>query len=391
MKNNILNYLKKQKWFFGIRPDFSLFLHSIKRLGCREHLKKYYGKEFTESLLIPIDDDFPIRIFNLNQAKKFHRFSEEKIFRNPKILSSYIERDNILWEKILRLTQNLNKLIINQKYEKGFKLFLKILELYKLGNSNFIIIFSLGLKLEENKDKIKNIKNILKKHDFWRNSIFFKEEKMENSLLKFLNLLFKSRNLKIDIQLIKKYLIFNEIIKWINKRISDKDILRIINLRKKQGFVFLNLRKTRKEIIDDKIVINKIRKYFSGLNNKDDVKKDEISGEVSFKSDKKIKGKVVLIKDKSKLIDKNKLLKNNILVSIQTTPHYIPYLKNVKAIITDEGGITCHAAIVSREMKKPCIIGTKIATKILKDDDLVEVDANKGIVKILKRAKEKKK
>jgi pyruvate,water dikinase len=52
--------------------------------------------------------------------------------------------------------------------------------------------------------------------------------------------------------------------------------------------------------------------------------------------------------------------------------------------VTDEGGVTCHAAIVAREMKKPCIIGTKIATKVLKDGDLVEVDANKGVVKILK-------
>jgi len=55
--------------------------------------------------------------------------------------------------------------------------------------------------------------------------------------------------------------------------------------------------------------------------------------------------------------------------------------------VTDEGGITCHAAIISRELKKPCIIGTKIATKVLKDGDLVEVDADKGIVKILKKAK----
>jgi pyruvate,water dikinase len=51
--------------------------------------------------------------------------------------------------------------------------------------------------------------------------------------------------------------------------------------------------------------------------------------------------------------------------------------------VTDEGGITCHAAIVAREMKKPCIIGTKIATKILKDGDMVEVDAESGVVRIL--------
>jgi len=56
-------------------------------------------------------------------------------------------------------------------------------------------------------------------------------------------------------------------------------------------------------------------------------------------------------------------------------------MKKAVAFVTDEGGITCHAAIISREMKKPCIIGTKIATRALKDGDLVEVDANKGVVR----------
>jgi pyruvate,water dikinase len=50
------------------------------------------------------------------------------------------------------------------------------------------------------------------------------------------------------------------------------------------------------------------------------------------------------------------------------------------------GGITCHAAIVSRELNIPCVIGTKIATRVLKDGDLVEVDAEKGIVRLLKKA-----
>jgi pyruvate,water dikinase len=67
-----------------------------------------------------------------------------------------------------------------------------------------------------------------------------------------------------------------------------------------------------------------------------------------------------------------------------TTPNYLIAMKRAVAFVTDEGGITCHAAIVAREMQKPCIIGTKIATQVLKDGDLVEVDANKGIVKIIK-------
>jgi pyruvate,water dikinase len=58
-------------------------------------------------------------------------------------------------------------------------------------------------------------------------------------------------------------------------------------------------------------------------------------------------------------------------------------MKKAGAFITDGGGILSHAAIVARELKKPCIIGTKSATQILKDGDLIEVNANNGIVKIL--------
>ena len=68
-----------------------------------------------------------------------------------------------------------------------------------------------------------------------------------------------------------------------------------------------------------------------------------------------------------------------------TNPQMIPFIKKAVAIITDEGGITCHAAIISREMKKPCITGTKNATQLLDTGDLIEVDANKGIVKIIKK------
>ncbi len=75
--------------------------------------------------------------------------------------------------------------------------------------------------------------------------------------------------------------------------------------------------------------------------------------------------------------------KGDILVTSMTRPEFVPLMKQAAAIITNEGGITCHAAIVSRELKIPCIIGTKNATQILKDGDMVEVDANKGIINII--------
>ncbi|MHA1678020.1 MAG: PEP/pyruvate-binding domain-containing protein, partial [Promethearchaeota archaeon] len=73
-----------------------------------------------------------------------------------------------------------------------------------------------------------------------------------------------------------------------------------------------------------------------------------------------------------------------ILVTGMIRPEYLPLAKKALAIITDEGGITSHAAIIARELNKPCIIGTNNATRILKTGDLVEVDANKGLVKKIK-------
>lgn len=64
-----------------------------------------------------------------------------------------------------------------------------------------------------------------------------------------------------------------------------------------------------------------------------------------------------------------------------TNPDLVTAMKIAGAIVTDLGGITSHAAIVSRELNIPCVIGTKIATKVFKDGDMVEVDANRGDVR----------
>ena len=107
----------------------------------------------------------------------------------------------------------------------------------------------------------------------------------------------------------------------------------------------------------------------------------EIKGQIASVGKVRAKAKILFA---AREIEK--LNEGDILVTTMTTPDFVPAMKKASAIITDEGGITSHAAIVSRELKIPCIIGTQIATKVLKDGDLVEVDANKGIVKILKKS-----
>jgi len=81
--------------------------------------------------------------------------------------------------------------------------------------------------------------------------------------------------------------------------------------------------------------------------------------------------------------DLHKMRKGDILVAIATDPDIVPAMKIAAAIVTEQGGVTSHAAIVSRELAVPCVIGTKIATKWLKDGDRIEVDATKGIVRKL--------
>lgn len=79
---------------------------------------------------------------------------------------------------------------------------------------------------------------------------------------------------------------------------------------------------------------------------------------------------------------------DTVVVTRMTRPQFNHLFGRARAIITDEGALLSHAAILAREYNVPTIIGTKIATQVLKDGDLVEVDADRGIVTILERAKE---
>lgn len=81
--------------------------------------------------------------------------------------------------------------------------------------------------------------------------------------------------------------------------------------------------------------------------------------------------------------DTKHVLDGDVLVANTTHPNYLPAMKRAVAFVTNEGGMISHAATVARELKTPCIVGTKVATEVLIDGDMVEVDATKGIVRKL--------
>lgn len=104
-----------------------------------------------------------------------------------------------------------------------------------------------------------------------------------------------------------------------------------------------------------------------------------IKGNVAFPGN--VRGRARVILDHG---DGVKFLKGDILVTICATPMMMSLIQKASAIVTNEGGISCHAAIISRELKKPCVMCTKNATTLIKDGDWIEVDAERGIVRIVK-------
>lgn len=152
----------------------------------------------------------------------------------------------------------------------------------------------------------------------------------------------------------------------------DKNILEI----RSNHYVFYDNNLITTETLDE--IIKKIGNSIVSEEQEIDTSAKEIKGQIAMKG--KVEGIVRIISKKSEI---EKLQNGEILIATMTTPDYIPAMKKASAFVTDEGGITCHAAIIAREMKKPCIIGTKIATKVFKDGDMVEVDAEKGIISLI--------
>jgi len=135
-------------------------------------------------------------------------------------------------------------------------------------------------------------------------------------------------------------------------------------------------------ILSGKIADDRFREFVpvENLSNIDNVK-----GTIAMKG--KIVGKVLLFQWGDDMNEKIKKITKNekfVLVTGQTRPQIMPLIVKCSAIVTDEGGITSHSAIVSRELGIPCVVGTRIATRVFKDGDRVEVDANTGIIRILK-------
>jgi phosphohistidine swiveling domain-containing protein len=178
-----------------------------------------------------------------------------------------------------------------------------------------------------------------------------------------------SRRFRVKVEMIE-YMFFWEIARLFEK---DKKIVSSIKSRRGGWFYLMNspdrftaakgkqagkLNDCLKEIFSEKVELKGMPAY-AGI----------------------VEGKANIIKDQK---DFHKMKKGDILVAPNTRPEYIQVMKKAAAIITDEGGITCHAAIISRELKIPAIVGVQGATSILRDGEKIKVDSISGVIERLK-------
>jgi len=165
--------------------------------------------------------------------------------------------------------------------------------------------------------------------------------------------------------------------------IASKDILKYFNTKKLPSLKELKARYELSAYVfsEGKYVIvtgDKVNALEQSLANAYDAK--IVKGRSAFLG--KATGRVRIIYDPKQPGD---FKEGDILVTGMTRPEFLQLMQKAAAFVTDAGGTLCHAAIVARELKKPCIIGTEVATKVLKDGMIVEVDANTGIVKVLSK------
>jgi len=290
--------------------------------------------------------------------KFLNRLKKEKLTVLEKILDK-LNNQNERLKKFLEY-----KKLDNLTDQQLLEIFKKFVDIYQ----NYFPLFTLpkyfGMILEENKlskklkEKLKRMRGIAdyEKIQKYFLPLFFKELEKRKKVKN--NLLF--------------YALPEEIIDLLerNKKIREN----ILKDRKRMAlFLTENKKKT-------KVYTGAKAKSILKLNIQEEKPEvDLINGKIANKG---------LVKGRAKIVLREKDLKgldNKIIVAPMTSIKFVPYLKKIKGIVTNEGGIACHAAIISRELKIPCIIGTKIATKVINNGDLIEMDANKGVVKILKK------
>lgn len=345
--------LKEKEWVKNWSGSWSLLFASFYGYNYTERLKKLTGKKFDNNLIISEN----------NTTSNY--LPQDELDALGKSFSRQIEREGraVEWSQLVfDRTDEVLSLIKSLKKKKTFKKedYYALRDAYHLHVPPNFVIKKVADYLP--KSLLDNHMELFSKVRIYTEPVYGEIDRMLIKTVESLTKLPKKLVPFITKWEIEEYL---ESGKLISKEVLEERINGCAILFNKKGeetfFSSKDLKDLNKQLIG-----------------KTNIK--EIKGQIAFKGI--VKGTVRIIFDpyKYKIFSKG-----DILVTGMTRPEYLQLMQKSGAFVTDAGGLLSHAAIVARELKKPCIIGTKIATKVLKDGDLVEVDAEKGIVTILKK------
>jgi len=245
----------------------------------------------------------------------------------------------------------------------------------------FADLNNLDNQIKSNKEKVEKFRetlrgDILKLFDFNQLCMYIRDFRKDEVLKGITALSNCLRELFLRLGLKESDIVYSFYPDFLDSTYQESNYKNIIENRKKGFLVDFDKDGIKTEYGDGNELLSELYKVMdnSFVAHKEDI----IQGNVGCKG--KAQAEICVVLDRK---DFDKFKDGNILVTSMTRPEFVPLMKKASAVITDEGGITCHAAIISRELGIPCIIGTRNATRVLKDGDLVEVDADLGVVKII--------
>lgn len=379
--------LSRPDYLIGIDERIKTFIKNL------EDNQEKQDKIFTD--LTAHTENSKLNLHDLEQLLFTKTVQEHKDFKKHKNLKQLIKEDDVIFKKLKQLINNFSWISAQEGSEAFSRdYYIEKINILLKNNKNAI-----QEKIEEIKKKPQKVRQ--KKNEL------IKKYKINNELKSLTDSVGELTGLRLNIRLwwteasffslplfqelnnriglnqkklhgfcYSEYLLRNEVLDFLlgQKIITNNDIK-----KRAKNSLLLMKEKNIKFFVGEEA--KKIEKQYIHEDNLSNIKK--INGRVANKGFVRAKAWVISPSVANQLEKASQMKKGFVLVAAMTRPQFIDAISKSSAIITDEGGITCHAAIISREFNKPCIIGTHNATKIIKDNDLLEVDADNGIIKII--------
>ncbi|MBI2047584.1 MAG: hypothetical protein HYT27_00435, partial [Parcubacteria group bacterium] len=356
----------------SITRDWPLFIVEMLHTGFTEEFQKQIGFRYSEVLFDIYANHLDIYRAPIEHIEKMRTFILSELVRDPKFINKCSQSLFKYYKKFLKIIDDVDKSDVSNISNKALaKLLKNFIDAHTQLEPTFVINFWFPIQMEnhELKNKWKSEVELAAKTRAETEKVGPEGDRIARLLAqKISKRMFGSEKYSKFISLSEAY----------DFLLHDK-LPNEVDIRKRlDGFVF------GAQGIEFTSVDNyaenegyKVKRVESG---EDKI----IKGNIAYPGIVRGRARIVVSKEKIGVVEEG-----DVLITAMTTPEFMPALKKAVAFVTDEGGITSHAAIVSRELKKPCIIGTKIATQVLKDGDLVEVDADRGVVRILEKKQDK--